>query len=239
MAAETDIEKTLGSQNQTDTKGGNTVYTVKDATQLSTTICTQPVSPESTMDELDKGKDSDKDTDTDSIRSIGNQTNVLPTRKLLVAFPALSVALFVSVIDQTSVSTSIPAISSELNTGSATSWIGGSFLLASTAFQLINGRISDIFGRKNCLLFYISLLALGDLICGFSVRKEMLFAARAIAGIGGGGLVSVCLIIISDIVALENRGKFQGMQCCTSTSKSSTLTYTSRHNRCCHRNGQW
>src|ERR1051326_936599 len=60
--------------------------------------------------------------DDSDAASIGHQTNVLSTRKLLIAFPALSVALFVSMIDQTSVSTSIPMITSDLKTGSATSW---------------------------------------------------------------------------------------------------------------------
>lgn len=90
------------------------------------------------------------DSDESDAASIGNQRHVMSKKRLLVAFPALSVALFVSFIDQTGVSTSIPSVSSELHTGGATAWIGASFLIASTAFQLINGRLSDIFGRKNC-----------------------------------------------------------------------------------------
>ncbi|KAF2815268.1 major facilitator superfamily transporter [Mytilinidion resinicola] len=155
--------------------------------------------------------DAESDDDARSIHSIGNQTNVLSSKRLLVAFPTLSIALFVSFIDQTSVSTSIPAISADLNTGTATSWIGGSFLISSTAFQLINGRLSDIFGRKNCLLICLALLGIGDLLCGFAKSKEVLFAFRAIAGIGAGGVNSVAMIIVSDITTLENRGKFQGI----------------------------
>ncbi|KAF2501591.1 major facilitator superfamily transporter [Lophium mytilinum] len=155
--------------------------------------------------------DAESEVDGHSVHSIGNQTNVLSSRRLLVAFPTLSIALFVSFIDQTSVSTSIPAISADLNTGTATSWIGGSFLISSTAFQLINGRLSDIFGRKNCLLLCLALLGIGDLLCGFAKSKEALFAFRAIAGIGAGGVNSVAMIIVSDITTLENRGKFQGI----------------------------
>lgn len=150
------------------------------------------------------------DSDADSIRSIGGQTNALSPKRLLVAIPALSVALFVSFIDSTSVSTSIPAISADLDTGTATSWIGSSFLVASTAFQLINGRLSDIFGRKNCLLLCLALLAIGDVGCGFSRSQGMLFAFRSIAGIGGGGINSLAMIIVSDIVTIEDRGKYQG-----------------------------
>jgi hypothetical protein len=143
--------------------------------------------------------------------SLANQMNILSSRQLLIAFPALSVALFVSFIDQTSVSTAIPAISAELNAGSSISWVGASFLIASTAFQLINGRLSDIFGRKFCLLICMGILAIGDLLCGFSQSATMLFACRAIAGMGAGGVNSLAMIIVSDITTLENRGKFQGI----------------------------
>jgi hypothetical protein len=150
-------------------------------------------------------------SDSASIHSIGNQTNELSPGRLMVAIPALSLALFVSFIDTTSVSTSIPSISSDLNTGTSTAWIGSSFLVANTSFQLINGRISDIFGRKNCLLLSLVLLAIGDVGCGCAQSKEMLYAFRALAGIGGGGINSLAMIITSDITTLENRGKFQGM----------------------------
>ncbi|KAL0939938.1 major facilitator superfamily transporter [Colletotrichum truncatum] len=150
------------------------------------------------------GKDSDAE-------SIGGQRNTMSRKRMLLAFSALSVCLFVSFIDQTSVSTAVPAIAGDLDTGTATSWIGTSFLIASTAFQLINGRLSDLFGRKNLLMICLVLMALGDILCGFSKTKEQLFAFRAIAGIGGGGINSIVMIIVSDITTLENRGKYQGV----------------------------
>lgn len=134
----------------------------------------------------------------------------MTSTQLRIAIPALSVCLFVSFIDQTSVSTATPAIAVDLNTGTATSWIGTSFLIASTAFQLINGRLSDIFGRKNLLLISLTLMALGDLGCGFARTAVQLFVLRAIAGIGGGGINSLVMIIVSDITTLQNRGKYQG-----------------------------
>ncbi|KAK6086170.1 major facilitator superfamily transporter [Seiridium cupressi] len=151
-------------------------------------------------------------SDTQSIaRSIGNQRSPLSGKRLMITFPTLCAALFVSFFDQTSVSTSIPAISAELSTGEATSWIGASFLISSTAFQLINGRLSDLFGRKNLLLASLVLLGFGDLLCGFAKTAEQLFAFRAVAGIGGGGVNSIVMIIVSDITTLQNRGKYQGI----------------------------
>jgi len=193
--------------------------------------------------------------DDSDAASIGNQRELMPKNRLLVAFPALSVALFVSFIDQTSVSTSIPAVSSELQTGSATSWIGASFLIAATAFQLVNGRLSDIFGRKNCLLACLGLLALGDILSGFARTQEQLFAFRAIAGVGGGGVNSLAMIIVSDITSFKNRGKYMGEQYDFLTSemrdtkkreeqnivpqKLTVLTCNYRNHRCGSCDGQW
>ena len=152
----------------------------------------------------------DDDDDNSDAASVGGQRNTMTSKQLRIAIPALSVCLFVSFIDQTSVSTATPAIAVDLNTGTATSWIGTSFLIASTSFQLINGRVSDIFGRKNLLLWSLMLMALGDLGCGFARTDIQLFVLRAIAGIGGGGINSLVMIIVSDITTLQNRGKYQG-----------------------------
>jgi len=153
---------------------------------------------------------SDIADDDDDTHSISGQRNSMTPTQLRIAIPTLSICLFVSFIDQTSVSTATPAIAGDLNTGPATSWIGTSFLIASTAFQLINGRLSDIFGRKGLLLLCLAILALGDLGCGFAQTAEQLFVLRAIAGVGGGGINSLVMIIVSDITTLENRGKYQG-----------------------------
>lgn len=153
----------------------------------------------------------EQQSDSDDANSISGQRNTMSSRQLRVAIPTLSVCLFVSFVDQTSVSTATPAIAGDLNTGAATSWIGTSFLIASTAFQLINGRLSDVFGRKGLLLLCLALLALGDLGCGFAKTAEQLFALRAIAGVGGGGINSLVMIIVSDITTLHNRGKYQGI----------------------------
>lgn len=162
------------------------------------------------VDQNSATKDEQALQDDSDAESVGGQRNTMSSKRLMVAIPALSVCLFVSFVDQTSVSTATPAIAGDLATGTATSWIGTSFLIASTAFQLINGRLSDIFGRKNLLLICLALMGLGDLGCGFAQTADQLFALRSIAGIGGGGINSLVMIIVSDITTLQNRGKYQG-----------------------------
>lgn len=144
------------------------------------------------------------------LRDTQDQSLLLSPKRRIVIFISLALSLFVSFLDQTSVSTSMPAIGRDLNASSTISWVGTSFLIANTAFQLVNGRLSDIFGRKGCLMTSLALLAFGDLLCGFAQTSIQLFVFRAIAGIGAGGVNSLVMVIVSDMVTLRERGKYQG-----------------------------
>lgn len=116
------------------------------------------------------------------------QNNILPHNKLMVVFPTIALAQMISYLDQTSVSTAVPAIGAALDMGPSISWVATSFLLASTSIQLINGRLSDIVGRKPLLLTCMGILACANLCAGFSQNSAMLFAFRSIAGLGGGAM---------------------------------------------------
>ncbi|QRW19605.1 major facilitator superfamily transporter [Rhizoctonia solani] len=141
---------------------------------------------------------------------IEDQSSRLPFRKLLVVFLSLFVCLFVSFLDQTSVSTVLPAIAHDLGAADRINWVGISFLVATTSSQIVIARLSDIFGRKLVLISVIILFSMGNLLSGFAQTPVWLFIARAISGIGGGGINSLCMIITSDVVSLKERGKYQG-----------------------------
>ncbi|KAI1756418.1 putative efflux pump antibiotic resistance protein [Xylaria castorea] len=140
-----------------------------------------------------------------------NQSHSIPRERLLVIFPVLALIQFISFLDQTSISTSLPAIASALDTGAAISLVGASFLITSTSIQLINGRLSDIFGRKASLVTALSIMALGNLLCGFSSTAVELFVARAFTGFGAGAINALVQIAIADITTLEQRGYYFGM----------------------------
>lgn len=91
-------------------------------------------------------------TSSDELVDTQDQSHKFTFARLLVILSALAFTLFVSFVDQTSVSTALPEIAKSLNAFESISWAGTSFLVANTAFQLINGRMSDIFGRRNCLM---------------------------------------------------------------------------------------
>jgi MFS family permease len=84
------------------------------------------------------------------------------------------------------------------------------YFLTLTAFQPVYGKLSDIFGRKQCLLFAYTVFGIGSFCCGLAKNMSQLIAARAFAGIGGGGMTTVVSILLSDVVTLRERGTWQG-----------------------------
>ncbi|CAG1999323.1 unnamed protein product [Fusarium graminearum] len=109
-----------------------------------------------------------------------------------------------------SVATSLPTISEALDAGPTVTWVGTSYLLGQLSFQPLYGRISDITGRKPVLLFSMGCIVVGGVLCGFARTPIWLYICRTISGIGGGGISSSVAIIVSDLVSLRSRGKYQG-----------------------------
>ncbi|KAE9379232.1 MFS multidrug transporter [Stipitochalara longipes BDJ] len=119
--------------------------------------------------------------------------------------------VFLIAADQTIIVSSYARIGTELNALNNTSWIATAYFLTLTSFQPLYGKLSDIFGRKPCLLFAYSVFGLGCLFCGVARNLQELVAARAFAGIGGGGMTTVIgSILFSDIIPLRERGTWQG-----------------------------
>lgn len=125
-----------------------------------------------------------------------------------IVFLILGLVLFIATLDTTCVSTALPAIAADLNAGQSVTWVGTSLLVASTTTQVISSRLSDIFGRKLALLVSIGIFAVGNLLCGFAQTAGWLYAARGVAGLGAGGINSLTLIVIADVVSLADRGKY-------------------------------
>ncbi|KAL4955737.1 major facilitator superfamily domain-containing protein [Aspergillus filifer] len=144
-------------------------------------------------------------------KALHDQTNILPRGKLLVVFTGLAISLFISFVDQNGISVTLPTIAEDLNGKNTISWAGTSSLIANTMFSVLYGRLSDIFGRKIVYLCALALLCIADLLCGMSQNAAMFYVMRGLAGVAGGGISSLAMIIVSDVVTLEQRGKYQGI----------------------------
>ena len=118
--------------------------------------------------------------------------------------------VFLSAADQTLIVSTYAIIGTELHALSSTSWIATGYFLTLSAFQPVYGKLSDIFGRKECLLFGYLVFGIGSIFCGLARNIGELIAARAFAGIGGAAMTVCVSILLSDIVGLRERGAWQG-----------------------------
>ncbi|KAK9454069.1 major facilitator superfamily domain-containing protein [Dipodascopsis uninucleata] len=156
-----------------------------------------------------KGSKSDDQKKAEA--ELDDQTNILPPRRLLVVYGSLSVVVMLSFLDQSGIGVMLPSIGRDLNAQNTITWAATSTLIANTTFQVLYGRMSDIFGRKSIYLGALLLLFVADLLCGFAKTATQLFVFRGFAGVATAGLQSLTMIIVSDIVSLRQRGKYQGI----------------------------
>ncbi|RDX40654.1 MFS general substrate transporter [Lentinus brumalis] len=135
---------------------------------------------------------------------------VKPTVSVVAVMGPMILGIFLVAMDTTIVTSTYASIGSQFEQLQNTSWIATGYMLSLTSFQPLYGKLSDIFGRKSCLLFAYFVFALGCLFCGLARNMTELIAARALAGIGGGGMSTMGSIILSDVATLRQRGTLQG-----------------------------
>jgi EmrB/QacA subfamily drug resistance transporter len=134
----------------------------------------------------------------------------LTHRQILTILFGLLAGMFLAALDQTVVSTAMRTIADDLNGFSLQAWATTAFLITSTISTPLYGKLSDIYGRKQFFLFAIGVFILGSALCGLSQSMYELAAFRALQGVGAGGLMSLALAIIGDIVPPRERARYQG-----------------------------
>lgn len=119
--------------------------------------------------------------------------------------------VFLGATDSTIIATLSAPISSEFRSLSLLSWLATAYLISNAACQPISGRLTDIFGRGPGLVFSNVLFAAGNLICGLARDQGVMILGRVVAGVGGGGLMSISTFLASDLIPLRQRGIVQGI----------------------------
>lgn len=122
----------------------------------------------------------------------------------------LTLALFLSSLDQTIVATALSSIAGDLGGWQAMPWVVSSYLIASTVVTPIYGRLSDLYGRRPLLMASVALFVVGAALCAAAQTMGWLIAARILQGLGGGGLRAVALAVVGDLYPPRERGKVQG-----------------------------
>ncbi|KAH8818714.1 iron permease [Flagelloscypha sp. PMI_526] len=131
-----------------------------------------------------------------------------------LSFISLVLCMFLSALDLTALGTMLPTISRDLHGSDNFAWVGTAYALASTAFLPLSGNLADIFGRRSIMLLSVGFFALGSALAGSAQSMTWLIGARTVQGIGGGGILSLSEIIVSDLVPLSERGLYQGLLTC-------------------------
>jgi EmrB/QacA subfamily drug resistance transporter len=131
-------------------------------------------------------------------------------RQIMFVIYGMMAGMFLGALDQTVVGTSIRTIADDLNGLQDQAWVTTAYLIVSTIATPIYGKLSDIFGRRPLFLFAITVFLVGSVASGFSTSIFELAAFRAIQGLGAGGLMSIPLTIMGDILAPRERAKYQG-----------------------------
>ncbi|CAF3469902.1 unnamed protein product [Fusarium graminearum] len=134
--------------------------------------------------------------------------NTSPTRFWFI-FSQILAAYFISCFDGTIMASSHPVVSSYFNASNSASWFSTAFLLTSSAFQPLLGRLSDALGRKPLFVGAMGIFAASITWSSLAGSIESFILSRAFCGIGAGGVMTLGSIIVSDLVPIENRGAYQ------------------------------
>jgi EmrB/QacA subfamily drug resistance transporter len=132
-------------------------------------------------------------------------------RQILTILAGLMMGMFLAALDQTIMATATRTIADDLRGFDLQAWATTAFLITSTISTPLYGKLSDIYGRRPFFLFAIAVFVIGSMLCGLSQNMYELAAFRALQGVGAGGLMSMALAIIGDIVPPRERAKYQGL----------------------------
>jgi EmrB/QacA subfamily drug resistance transporter len=160
-------------------------------------------------------------TTTASTPAVGTSTGARPTpagtatggfthRQILTILSGLLLGMFLAALDQNIVSTSIRTIADDLNGLNLQAWATTAYLITATISTPLYGKLSDLYGRKPFFLFAIGIFVVGSVLCTLSTSMYELAIFRAVQGLGAGGLMSLALTIIGDIVPPRERARYQG-----------------------------
>ena len=132
------------------------------------------------------------------------------TTHFRATFAGLLLAMLLASLDQTIVATALPTIVGDLGGIDQLSWVVTAYLLGATVTMPLWGRASDLFGRKPLFLAAIGIFLAGSALSGLAQDLTQLIAFRALQGLGAGGLMTLAMAIVAEIVSPRERGRYQG-----------------------------
>lgn len=139
------------------------------------------------------------------------QSGQSPKGSVRMVIGSVAMLLLMAALDQTVVATALPTIVSDLGGLEHLSWVVTAYILASTVAAPLYGKLGDIYGRRIMVFISVGAFLTGSLLCGVATNMTFLIVARAVQGLGGGGLFVLALSVVGDVLSAAERGKVQGM----------------------------
>jgi EmrB/QacA subfamily drug resistance transporter len=128
----------------------------------------------------------------------------------MTTFAGLLLAMLLASLDQTIVATALPTIVGDLGGIDELSWVVTAYLLGATVSMPLWGRASDLYGRKTLFLAAIVVFLTGSALSGAAQSLGELIGFRALQGLGAGGLMTLAMAIVGELVSPRERGRYQG-----------------------------
>ena len=138
-------------------------------------------------------------------------TGVMTHRQIMLVLVGLMSGMFLSALDQSVVGSAMRTIADDLQGLELQAWATTAYLITSTVTTPLYGKLGDIFGRRRLFIFAIAAFVIGSVAAAFSGTMYELAAWRAFQGVGAGGLFTLSLTILADIVPPRERARYQGM----------------------------
>jgi MFS family permease len=132
----------------------------------------------------------------------------LTHRETQIIVLGILLPIFMGSLDQTILASALPTIGRDLGDANQLPWLITAYLLASTAVIPLYGKIADIKGRSFALRIAIAIHLAGSLMCALAPSMLVLILARSLQGIGGGGLSSMGMVVLGDVAAPRERGRY-------------------------------
>ena len=131
--------------------------------------------------------------------------------RIILVTIGIMLSLFLASMESTVVATATPTIVGQLGGLKQYSWVFSAFMLASTTTVPLYGKLSDLYGRRKLYLVAMALFLTGSILCGMANTMTQLIFARAVQGVGAGGVMPLAFILIGEMFSLEQRTRMQGV----------------------------
>lgn len=131
--------------------------------------------------------------------------------RIILVTIGIMLSLFLASMEATVIATAMPTIVGQLGGLEHYAWVFSAYMLASTTTVPLYGKLSDLYGRRKLYVLAMTLFLAGSILCGQANSMTQLIFARALQGLGAGGIMPLAFILIGEMFNLEQRAKMQGL----------------------------